>query len=182
VACLTGGVVAGELPGRWLIVRSVAGQAGERVGALVAAACVHLLDVPGDRHPGVGRIRQVGVDEVLQRQPRPEVRELSPACRDHRGRAQVALLTDRFAKFTRQVGGLDDAVINTATPRVGFLLVAFDMQRTGAMTALTRDCRLNHFHSVHALVNGFRLPGVAKETIRPDPALESRLLRVVVTR
>ena len=105
-------IICGTVLGRRLAVRVVTSQAGKRARLPVAAAQVHLLDVADHRHRRVRRFERVILAEVLERKAGAEVGQLSPAVRDRGDGLQVTLLADGLGKLARQVGRVDDGVID----------------------------------------------------------------------
>src|SRR5262249_10819622 len=153
-----------------LVVRVVTGQARERLGPLITAAEVRLLDVADHAHGAVRLLEAVVLAEVLQRQARTEVGEAPPSAEDGGAAAEVTLAAHRLGQVARQAGGVDDRVIDAAA--VALHLVAFDVQRAGAVAALAADGRLRDLHAVQAAADGLYHAGMTGQTALAGGPLE----------
>jgi hypothetical protein len=119
----------------------VAGDAAHAAGAaLKALAHVQLLDLAGEARARAARpAPDKDCQNLMQRQPRPKVKQLPATADDATNTLQMALFANCFAKRWREAARIDDGIIRAVNVLV--LLPARDMKSPGAMTALAADCQ-----------------------------------------
>ena len=163
------------------LVLRVAGDAGERIAPLIAAALAHLRHMAHHGHVGRG-VAEFEVDgKILPRQSRAKIGSRAAAHRHLHFTRQVTLMTHRFGQLPRKAARVDDRAIALRRGLGVACCVASDVQRAGAVASLATNRQLQQFQTLVVAFHRFAASRVAKQASVLDGAVKRSVVCSVIS-